>query len=101
VLYAGDTAYTPVFERVARPDLAVFGIGAYDPWRHAHATPEEVWSMARAAGATEILPVHHSTFELSDEPADEPIRRLLAAAGGDKHRVLRASPGEVMRYGRG
>lgn len=100
ILCAGDTAFTPAFDSIGRTDLAVFGIGAYDPWRHAHATPEEVWAMARAAGASEILPVHHSTFELSDEPMDEPLQRLISAAGEERNRVLVAHPGEIVRYGR-
>ncbi len=90
VLYAGDTAYTRAFERVGGADLSVFGIGAYDPWIHAHATPEEVWDMHRQAGAKYLLPIHHSTFKLSDEPLDEPLRRLVAAAGPEHARLVTA-----------
>ena len=42
-----------------------------------------------------MLPIHHSTFELSDEPLDEPLRRLIDAAGEDAARVLTASIGEI------
>jgi L-ascorbate metabolism protein UlaG (beta-lactamase superfamily) len=44
--------------------------------------------MFRALGATWVLPVHHSTFRLSREPVDEPVRRFLAAAGEERWRVL-------------
>lgn len=44
--------------------------------------------MFRALGATWMLPVHHSTFRLSREPLDEPVQRLLAAAGEERWRVL-------------
>lgn len=100
ILFAGDTAYTTALaeanERVGAVDVAAFGIGAYDPWEHMHATPEQVWRMFLGLGARYLLPVHHSTFELSDEPLDEPVRRLLAAAGDDAPRVMNALPGEIV-----
>lgn len=101
-LAAGDTAHTRAFDGIGPVDLAMFGIGAYDPWEHAHATPEQVWDMFvglggvdDASGGSTLLPIHHSTFELSDEPLDEPMQRLLRAAQEDESRVLRATPGEV------
>lgn len=97
VLITGDTAQTSAFERLAHIDLAVFGIGAYDPWDHMHATPEQAWSMFEHLDAKYMLPVHHSTFELSDEPIDEPMRRLRAAAGErGQSAILDAEMGEVV-----
>lgn len=93
--FSGDTAHTETFSAVQGPDLAIFGIGAYDPWDHKHATPEQVWSMFRAMNAAHLLPVHHSTFELSDEAADEPMRRLIAAASDDRRRVIPPVPGRL------
>lgn len=92
---AGDTARTDAFRGVGPIDLAVFGIGAYDPWQHKHATPEQVWEMFTAAPGARLLPVHHSTFELSDEHRDEPMRRLLAAAGEDRSRIIVIEPGDL------
>jgi len=80
VLFAGDTAMTAAFDKAGPFDLGIFGIGAYNPWHDAHATPEQVWTMAQRAGVKRILPVHHSTFKLSDEPIAEPLERLLKAA---------------------
>jgi L-ascorbate metabolism protein UlaG (beta-lactamase superfamily) len=65
-------------------DLAVVGIGAYDPWVHSHATPEQALKMADHVSADFVLPMHHSTFKLSHEPTTEPIERMLAAAGEDR-----------------
>jgi L-ascorbate metabolism protein UlaG (beta-lactamase superfamily) len=96
VLFAGDTAYTDAFARLgraARVDLAIMPIGAYDPWIANHASPEETWRMFRALGAEWLLPVHHSTFRLSREPVEEPVRRLLAAAGAERWRVLPTESG--------
>lgn len=80
ILFAGDTAMTKAFDKAGPFDLGIFGIGAYNPWHHAHATPEQVWTMATRAGVKRIMPVHHSTFKLSDEPIGEPLERLLKAA---------------------
>lgn len=80
VLFVGDTAATAAFDDLSDIDLAIFGIGAYDPWIHQHATPEQVWTMYRSLGARWLMPVHHSTFPMSDEHPDEPLARLLAAA---------------------
>lgn len=96
VLFAGDTALTRVFEGLTGVDLAIFGVGSYEPWEHAHATPEQVWSMFRAIrGNGRLLPVHHSTFPMGDEPIGEPIRRLRGAAGDESHRVIDLVPGEM------
>lgn len=93
VLVVGDSAFTTAFNGLGELDLAVMGIGAYDPWIHAHATPEQTWAMFRASGARRLLPVHHSTFPLGDEPPGEPLRRLLAAAGSQAHCILALPPG--------
>ncbi len=94
VLFAGDTAATDAFKELD-PSLAIFGIGAYSPWEHMHATPEQVWEMFSGSGAKWLMPIHHSTFELSDEHVDEPLQRLLAAAGQEETRVVARTPGDV------
>lgn len=88
VLYGGDTAYFDGFKDVGRVDLAVFGIGAYDPYIAAHATPEQAWEMANHVKADRILPMHHSTFRLSHEPVTEPMERMMEAAGKDADRIV-------------
>lgn len=97
VLFTGDTANTDAFDHLDSIDLAVLGIGAYDPWEHMHATPEQAWAMFRRIGARYMLPIHHSTFELSDEPLGEPMRRLRAAAGDtDTGTIIEPVAGEVV-----
>ncbi|MFL5403479.1 MAG: MBL fold metallo-hydrolase [Gemmatimonadales bacterium] len=96
VLFAGDTAYTDALTHLGRRtpiDLAILPIGAYDPWIANHASPEQAWLMSRRLGAGWVLPVHHSTFRLSREPTDEPIRRFLAAAGPEAWRVATTEVG--------
>lgn len=90
ILFGGDTAYTDSFRRIRSSrsiDLAIMPIGAYNPWIGAHCNPEQALSMANQAGAEFILPVHHRTFKLSNEPYDEPIERLLNASGAAQDRV--------------
>ncbi|MBY0311911.1 MAG: MBL fold metallo-hydrolase [Phycisphaerales bacterium] len=92
MFFAGDTALTDRFARIGPTDLSIFGIGAYDPWEHAHATPEQVWAMhtgmSGSAAPGHLLAMHHSTFVLGREPMDEPLRRLLAAADDMEHRII-------------
>jgi len=90
IVFGGDTAYTDSFRQIrsARPvDLAIMPIGAYDPWIHAHCNPEQALAMANHTGAEFVLPVHHQTFKLSNEPNREPIERLLIASRASEDRV--------------
>lgn len=96
ILLTGDTADTKAYEGINPVDIAVFGIGAYDPWDHMHATPEQAWRMFQGINAKYLLPIHHSTFELSDEPAGEPLRRLKLIAGDDIDAILEPHIGEVI-----
>jgi L-ascorbate metabolism protein UlaG (beta-lactamase superfamily) len=101
VLFAGDTAVTPLFRSLksSRPfDLAVMPVGAYDPWIHYHCTPEQAWQMANDAGAEFVLPVHHQTFALSREPYLEPIQRLYGAAGTHPERIALRHIGQEFRF---
>lgn len=88
VLYGGDTAYHDHFREIGRVDLAILGISAYNPYIAAHATPEQALEMADHVRAEFILPMHHSTFQLSHEPVHEPMERMLAAAGRMQDRII-------------
>lgn len=97
VLFAGDTAYTDNFGVCGRQgvDLSIFGIGAYNPWIQAHANPEQVWQMHGHAAGNWLMPIHHSTFKLSDEPMDEPLQRMLGVADGSRQRVIGRELGQL------
>ncbi|MBX3402004.1 MAG: MBL fold metallo-hydrolase [Phycisphaeraceae bacterium] len=98
VLFAGDTAATDAFERIGPVNLSIFGVGAYEPWEHAHATPEQVWRMfAHLRGSDGLLmPMHHSTFDLGEEQPGEPLSRLAVAAGDSWRAVVGREMGEVV-----
>jgi N-acyl-phosphatidylethanolamine-hydrolysing phospholipase D len=85
--FAGDTGYFAGFreigERLGPFDLAAVPIGAYLPREimgHVHVTPEEGLQAGVDARAERILAMHFGTFDLADEPLDEPPRRFLAEA---------------------
>lgn len=103
VIFAGDTAMTDTFGALRssrRTNLAIMPIGAYNPWIHAHCTPEQALKMANDAGAERVLPVHHQTFQLSSEPVLEPIERLKSALTGDPARLTLTEIGqEISIYG--
>jgi L-ascorbate metabolism protein UlaG (beta-lactamase superfamily) len=91
VIFSGDTSHTTKFRelKVGRPiDLAIMGIGAYNPWIASHCTPEQAIEMAGWAGADRIMPVHHQTFVLSREPVQEPIERFMSQLGADSSRAV-------------
>lgn len=90
MLLACDSAQTDLFASLAStsPDVAAFSIGAYDPWIYNHANPEQVWAMFQQTRARYLVPIHWGTFRLSKEPMQEPLRRLIAAAGDQQDRIV-------------
>ncbi len=102
LIFGGDTALTPHFAELHSHGpfaAAIMPIGAYQPWIWNHCTPEQALEMANAAGAEYIVPIHHQTFRLSDEPAREPIERLEAALQHEPERLAIRQIGETFIIG--
>ena len=85
IYHSGDTAYFEGFTEIGRRsgpiDAALLPIGAYDPaWfmSKQHLNPEEAVQAFRDLGAREFVAMHWGTFQLTDEPLDEPPARLNA-----------------------
>ena len=85
VYHAGDTAYFEGFAEIGRRfpriDAALLPIGAYDPpWfmEKQHMNPEQAVQAFVDLGARRLVAMHWGTFKLTDEPLDEPPRRLRA-----------------------
>jgi L-ascorbate metabolism protein UlaG (beta-lactamase superfamily) len=85
IYHSGDTAWFDGFAEIGRRhpgiDAALLPIGAYDPpWfmERQHLNPEQALRAFQALGAARMVPMHWGTFKLTDEPLDEPPRRLEA-----------------------
>ncbi|HET6411048.1 MAG TPA: MBL fold metallo-hydrolase [Anaeromyxobacter sp.] len=85
VYHAGDTALFDGFQEIgaafAGLDAALLPIGAYDPaWfmERQHLNPEQALRAFQILGARTFVAMHFGTFKLTDEPLDEPPRRLFA-----------------------
>jgi L-ascorbate metabolism protein UlaG (beta-lactamase superfamily) len=83
--FAGDTAHYDVFTEIGRRlgpfDLAAIPIGAYLPPRimkGSHTSPEEALRVLADVQGRRFLAIHWGTFDLAEEPLDEPPRRLAA-----------------------
>lgn len=85
--HAGDSGYFNGFSTIGNRfgpiDLAALPIGAYSPasiMHFVHMNPEEAVQAAIDLRATTALGMHYGTFDLTDEPPDEPPRRFHAEA---------------------
>ena len=85
--FAGDTAYSRDFKDIGKKlgpfDLAAIPIGGYSPrelMKSAHVSPEEALQIHIDIGAKRSIGIHWGTFSgLTDEPLDEPPKRLKRA----------------------
>jgi len=109
VFFAGDTGAHPVFpeigQRLGPFDAVLMPIGAYNPeWfmGPVHIDPERAVAAVRALGGEPtMVGMHWGTFQLTDEPMDEPPKRTTAAwvnAGLEPRRLWIPSHGETRRW---
>ena len=107
--FAGDTGYYPeLFQEIGRRlgafNLAAIPIGAYLPpymMKFVHSTPEQALQIFSDIRAERFLAMHWGTFDLTDEPIDEPPTRLKAEThrlGLDPTRVWVMRPGETRSW---
>ncbi len=87
--HAGDTGYSRDFAdiglRFGGFDVAAIPVGAYEPrWfmQDQHVDPDEAVRIHLDVKARQSIGMHWGTFELTDEPLDEPIGRLPTARRG-------------------
>lgn len=83
--HSGDTAYFEGFAEIGARypgiDAAMLPIGAYEPaWfmERQHMNPEQATQAFVDLGARALFAMHWGAFKLTDEPLDEPPRRLAA-----------------------
>ena len=85
--FAGDTGLPPEFplhhqigDRLGPFDLSAIPIGAYEPeWfmKESHCNPVEAVKIHQAVRSRRSVAVHFDTFDLADEPSDEPPNLLM------------------------
>ncbi len=106
--FAGDTAYygglKEIGARLGPFDLAAIPIGAYVPatiMKAGHTSPEEALQVLADVRGRRLIPIHWGTFDLAEEPLDEPPQRLEAEArrlGLDAERLWIMKHGETRRW---
>ena len=72
--------YPEIAELFPDIDVAVLGIGAYKPeWfmATAHTSPSDALIAFEQLKAKQLIPMHHGTFDLSDEPIFYPKQEML------------------------
>jgi N-acyl-phosphatidylethanolamine-hydrolysing phospholipase D len=101
--FAGDTGYFAGFKEAGRRlgpfDVAALPIGAYVPaeiMKWVHVTPEESVQAFVDLGARTMVAMHWGTFDLADEPLDEPPVRMIAAI---QRRNIEASRAWILKVG--
>ena len=105
VYFSGDTGYSKDFAdtqaRLGPVELALLPVGAYEPrWfmKDQHVNPDEAVKIHRDLRARLSIGMHWGTFELTDEPLDQPIGDLakaLDAAGEPRDRFVLLKHGET------
>lgn len=86
VYFGADSGYSSHYadikSRLGAPDIALLGIGAYEPnWfmRPIHMNPAEAVVAHRDLDATLSIGMHFGTFRLAAEGFDQPVRELHEA----------------------
>ncbi len=108
VYFGGDTGYSTHFAdiraRLGAPDVALIGIGSYEPrWfmRPIHMNPTEAVRAHRDLGARQSIGMHFGTFRLTAEAIDAPqaeLKRALAASGIADSAFVTLHEGETRIY---
>lgn len=83
IYFAGDTGYGKHFkqirQRYGNPRLSLIPIGGYRPrWmmHKVHLEPKEAVQAHSDLESKATLAIHHGTFQMTDEPIDEPLKML-------------------------
>lgn len=101
--FSGDLGYSKATQDIGRThgpfDVAAINIGAYEPrWfmKRSHTNPDESVQVMLDIGAKRAVGIHWGTFELTDEPLDQPPQDLAKAL---QSRSLPATRFQTMKHG--
>lgn len=107
IYHVGDTGFhkginfIKAVEKHQGFDVAILPIGAYEPqWfmKGQHMNPEEAVEGFKLLNAKQAIGHHWGTFQLTDEPIEEPAQKLaeaLKTASIDPARFYASRPGQI------
>lgn len=104
--FGGDSAYGPHYAQIEEQfgplDVVLLPIGAYKPafmMQLSHMNPNEAAKVSNQLRAGHFIPMHYGTFDLSNEPASEPLRLLeqVAAEGWLNAQLHMPAVGQPLR----
>jgi L-ascorbate metabolism protein UlaG (beta-lactamase superfamily) len=108
IYFAGDTGYSLHFSdinaRLGPPDIAMLGIGAYEPrWfmRPIHMNPAEAVRAHQDLRSRQSIGMHFGTFQLTAEAIDQPqadLKRALSESGIPESEFVTLHEGETRIY---
>jgi L-ascorbate metabolism protein UlaG (beta-lactamase superfamily) len=108
IYFSGDTGYSTHFgeikARLGAPDIAMLGIGSYEPrWfmKPLHMNPAEAVRAHRDLGSKQTIGMHFGTFQLSTEAIDQPLadlKRALLENGIPETEFVTQQEGETRVY---
>lgn len=105
LFFMGDSGYNAHFKEIAKffpqIDYCMMGVGAYKPsymMKTSHTSPVEAVQAFEDLKGKYFIPMHYGTFDLADEPIEEPIKilREFEAEGRLKGKLIAPSVGEVI-----
>lgn len=108
IYFAGDTGYSTHFSQIKRrlgpPDIAMLGIGAYEPrWfmKPIHMNPAEAVCAHRDVASKQSIGMHFGTFQLTTEAIEQPqadLERAISDSGIPKSEFVTLHEGETRIY---
>lgn len=88
IYFGADSGLGEHFEMIGNMfniDVALLGIGAYEPiWfmKASHTSPSDALEAMSNLKANNMIPMHYGTFDLSDEPIFNPKNELIRLSQG-------------------
>ncbi len=102
IYFAGDTAVGSHFKEIGERyniDVALLPIGAYKPefiMKDNHLNPQEAFDAFEKLQAKQMIPMHYGTFNLTDEPLDEPLQWMQKIDEKNPNKIIFLKAGEVL-----
>ena len=101
IYFAGDSAPGAHFDDIGKRykiDIALLPIGGYKPefvMKYNHLNPQQAFDAYKQLKAKRMIPMHYGTFDLSDEPMDEPLHWMELIAAKNPNEISFLNVGEV------